>query len=164
MELNISNPPSFHSPLSLVYIDDTRTAPCTDDASSLMNLRVDCPNQHMLSLETCFPTYRDSIQTPLCSFLVQAPPLNRPCERCDLFGYDVNIGVCLRHSSAHQLHIQYISLLLAFRKPTSIVSSAFITPGCLSVRSLRTAFLASGRRDLFEPMSNVNMLHVELSS
>lgn len=41
MELNISNPPSLHSPLSLVYIEDTRTAPCTEEASALMNLSVD---------------------------------------------------------------------------------------------------------------------------
>lgn len=42
IELRISNPPSFHSPLSLVNMDETRTAPCTEEASSLMNLSVDC--------------------------------------------------------------------------------------------------------------------------
>lgn len=41
IELKISNPPNFHSPLSLVKTDDARTAPCTEAASSLMNLRVD---------------------------------------------------------------------------------------------------------------------------
>ena len=44
MELNISNPPNLHSPLSLVYIEDTRMAPCTEEASALMNLSVDYPN------------------------------------------------------------------------------------------------------------------------
>jgi hypothetical protein len=44
MELNISNPPNLHSPLSLVYIEDTRIAPCTEEASALMNLSVDYPN------------------------------------------------------------------------------------------------------------------------
>lgn len=41
MELKTSNPPSFHSPLSLVNTDETRTAPWTDEASSLMNFSVD---------------------------------------------------------------------------------------------------------------------------
>ncbi len=40
MELSTSKPASFHSPLSLVKMDDTRTLPCTDEASSLMNLSV----------------------------------------------------------------------------------------------------------------------------
>ena len=38
--LSTSKPPSFHSPLSLVYTDATRMAPCIEDASSLMNLTV----------------------------------------------------------------------------------------------------------------------------
>lgn len=41
MELNTSNPPSFHSPLSLVNTDETRTAPWTDEASSFINFSVD---------------------------------------------------------------------------------------------------------------------------
>jgi hypothetical protein len=47
---------------------------------------------------------------------------------------------------------------------TSIVSSTFITPGCLKVRDLRTAFLANGVRELFEEISKVNTLHGEPSS
>lgn len=47
MELRISNPPNFHSPLSLVNIDEDRTAPCTEVASSLTNFRVDCDKQRM---------------------------------------------------------------------------------------------------------------------
>lgn len=43
MLLSTSNPPTFHSPLSLVYIDPARIAPCTEDASSLINLIVCCP-------------------------------------------------------------------------------------------------------------------------
>lgn len=49
MELKISNPPNLHSPLSLVYIEDTRIAPCTEEASALINLRVDYPKQHVRS-------------------------------------------------------------------------------------------------------------------
>src|SRR5271154_4589660 len=41
MELKISKPPSLHSPLSLVYIEDTLMAPWTDAASSFTNLIVD---------------------------------------------------------------------------------------------------------------------------
>ena len=38
--LRTSNPPTFHSPLSLVYSEPTRSAPWTEEASSLMNLIV----------------------------------------------------------------------------------------------------------------------------
>lgn len=36
----MSKPPTLHSPLSLVKIEETRTFPCTEEASSLMNLSV----------------------------------------------------------------------------------------------------------------------------
>ena len=42
MLLRTSNPPTFHSPLSLVYNEPTRSAPWTEEASSLMNLIVCC--------------------------------------------------------------------------------------------------------------------------
>ena len=38
--LRTSNPPTFHSPLSLVYNEPTRSAPWTEEASSLINLIV----------------------------------------------------------------------------------------------------------------------------
>lgn len=47
---------------------------------------------------------------------------------------------------------------------TSTVSYTLITPGCLNVRSFRTAFRASGKRGLFARESKVNMLHLEPSS
>lgn len=47
---------------------------------------------------------------------------------------------------------------------TSIVSKTLITPGCLSVRDLRTAFFANGRRDLLEAISKVKTLQGEPSS
>ena len=37
---------------------------------------------------------------------------------------------------------------------TSIVSKTLITPGCLSVLDLRTAFFANGSRDLFSRISS----------
>lgn len=39
-----------------------------------------------------------------------------------------------------------------------------MTPGCLSVRDLRTAFLANGRRDLFAAISKVKILQADPSS
>lgn len=39
-ELKTSNPVNFHSPLSVANIDDTRKFPCTELASSFMNLSV----------------------------------------------------------------------------------------------------------------------------
>ena len=44
------------------------------------------------------------------------------------------------------------------------MSSTFIIPGCRSVRNLRSAFLAKGRRDRFALISKEKMLHFELSS
>lgn len=38
--LKTSKPPSFHSPLSDVYTDPTRTQPWIEDASALMNFKV----------------------------------------------------------------------------------------------------------------------------
>jgi hypothetical protein len=38
--LKTSKPPSFHSPLSDVYIEPTLRLPCIDAASPLMNLIV----------------------------------------------------------------------------------------------------------------------------
>lgn len=52
MELRMSNPPSFHSPLSLVNTEDERTAPWTEEASSLMNLRVDYANPILVNNAT----------------------------------------------------------------------------------------------------------------
>lgn len=48
--------------------------------------------------------------------------------------------------------------------PTSTVSKTLITPGCRRVRSLRRAFRARGRRDLFAVMSKEKTLHFEPSS
>lgn len=48
--------------------------------------------------------------------------------------------------------------------PTSTVSKTLITPGCRSVRNLRRALRARGRRDLFAYMSKENTLHFEPSS
>jgi hypothetical protein len=45
-----------------------------------------------------------------------------------------------------------------------MVSKTLITPGCLSVLNLRTAFFASGRRDLFALISKENTLQEEPSS
>lgn len=47
---------------------------------------------------------------------------------------------------------------------TSTVSSTFSTPGCLKVRDFRTAFRASGSRDLLAAISKVKTLHDEPSS
>lgn len=41
-ELKASNPPSRHSPLCPIKMDDSRTLPCTDDASSFTKERVFC--------------------------------------------------------------------------------------------------------------------------
>lgn len=43
IELSMSKLPTFHSPLSPVNIDDARRLPCTEAASSLMNLIVRYP-------------------------------------------------------------------------------------------------------------------------
>lgn len=40
MELRTSRPPSFHSPLSVVNIEEVRMHPCTEVASSLMKASV----------------------------------------------------------------------------------------------------------------------------
>lgn len=40
IELRMSNPPIFHSPLSVVYMEEARILPWTDVASSLMNFNV----------------------------------------------------------------------------------------------------------------------------
>ena len=40
IEDRISNPPSLHSPLSLVKKEETLTLPCTEEASSVMNFNV----------------------------------------------------------------------------------------------------------------------------
>ena len=47
---------------------------------------------------------------------------------------------------------------------TSTVSNTFITPGCLKVRSFRTALRARGSRDLFSTTSKVNILQSDLFS
>ena len=49
-------------------------------------------------------------------------------------------------------------------KPTSMVSITLIMPGCRSVLSFLTAFLAKGRRDLLALMSMEKMLQLEPSS
>lgn len=70
-----------------------------------------------------------------------------------------------------QCRCKYLSEEVISRVPsqlrflrTSTVSKTLITPGCLRVRSFRTAFFASGRRDLLATASNEKMLQAEPSS
>jgi hypothetical protein len=58
-----------------------------------------------------------------------------------------------------------LSLRESYRsKHTSMVSITLIMPGCRSVLSFFTAFLARGRRDLFALMSMEKILQFEPSS
>jgi hypothetical protein len=57
-----------------------------------------------------------------------------------------------------------LSYRIAQPKLTSMVSITLIIPGCRSVLSFLTAFLARGRRDLFAPMSMEKILQFDPSS
>lgn len=57
IELSISRPPNFHSPLSVVKMEDVLILPWTELASSLMNCRVLatlCKPHLMLSSDSAF--------------------------------------------------------------------------------------------------------------
>lgn len=96
-------------------------------------------------------------QTPFQCLCAHALALDMPFER----GYSLcsNINECFRLLAPLESIWQTFPLL-----HTSTVSSTFITPGCLSVRSFLTAFRARGSRDLLALMSKEKMLQLEPSS
>ena len=64
-----------------MYVEETRTAPCTEDASSLMNLSVDwnCYDEYTGSVSRKeVPTYSNSIQTPFDDLLAKTPAFDMP--------------------------------------------------------------------------------------
>ena len=63
-----------------------------------------------------------------------------------------------------QLRGVSFSVMMYMLVSVSMVSRTLIMPGCLRVRNLRKAFLASGRRGLFFCELKVNIEHDELSS
>lgn len=83
-----------------------------------------------------------------------------PAERHQSLGGNVYVGLRLR------LFVSVAQLVeeAGGGVRTSTVSSTFMTPGWRMVRSFLSAFLASGRRDLFALMSKANMLQLEPSS
>ena len=127
-----------------------------------MNLRVDwsliVSDRHEKYKHSNNETYCHCVQSPLGGFLAQAPPLDVPGQRNHSFRHNVEIGLGLYRVSP------CISRSMLRPPITSIVSNTLITPGCLSVRDLRTAFLANGRRDLFAAISKVKMLQGDPSS
>jgi len=109
-------------------------------------------------------THSDRIQTPFGCLLAQTAPFHMPWQWHHPLCDNVDVVVCLCSPSAPTARA-YNTLSKKTRSTqTSIVSSTLTTPGCLNVRSLRTAFLARGNRDLFADTSKVNMLQGEPSS
>ena len=87
-----------------------------------------------------------------------------PLEWSDSLGHDIESGLVLTKDQFPQLDLKCIMLPLGKIVCTSIVSKTLMTPGCLKVLDLRTAFFAKGSRDLFAAISNVKTLHAEPSS
>lgn len=87
-----------------------------------------------------------------------------PLEWSDSLGHDIESGLVLTKDQFLQPDPKCFILPLGKIVYTSIVSKTLITPGCLKVLDLRTAFFANGSRDLFAATSNMKTLHAEPSS
>ena len=97
--LSTSKPPSFHSPLSDVYMDATRRLPCIDAASSFMNLTVRFSGVSYEELhggELQKYAHRDAVEAPFQRFGTQALPLDMPSKGNKTLGGDVDVCISLR--------------------------------------------------------------------
>jgi len=97
IELKTSRPPSFHSPLSVVNIDEVRTHPCTEVASSLMNASVFYKSSmsRWARSAVCIVAYSDIVETPFDALFGDSLSLGLPAKRSYTFSCNVDVGVCL---------------------------------------------------------------------
>ncbi len=87
-----------------------------------------------------------------------------PPQGHESLGGNVDVRVGLGNVESARGHLRDGATSVGSSGRTSTVSSTLTTPGCRSVRSFFSAFLARGSRALLAATSNENMLQFEPSS